>query len=108
VAHQPDRVNRQAKTYWLRRDLLAQMQAAATKLGITQIDFVSTAIREKLDRAPAGNEPCDTATAAELVHDALDSAGGCYHDRESGVVDVQSGPLAAALLAAGWRPPSRG
>ena len=44
--------------------------------------------------------------AAELIHDALDAADDGYHDRDSGVVDTTSGQLAAALLAAGWRPPS--
>lgn len=45
--------------------------------------------------------------AAELVHDALDVADASYHDRDSGVLDLTSDELAAALLAAGWQPPDR-
>ena len=45
--------------------------------------------------------------AAELIHDALDAADAGYHDRESGVVDMQAVEIAAALLDAGWTPPTR-
>lgn len=43
--------------------------------------------------------------AAELIHDALDAADASYHERERGIIDTTSDELAAALLAAGWRPP---
>lgn len=42
---------------------------------------------------------------AELIHDALDAAKVSYHEQASGTVDVHSGDLAEALIAAGWRPP---
>jgi hypothetical protein len=48
----------------------------------------------------------DVRAAAELIHDALDAAEESYHERERGIIDTTSGQLAAALLAAGWRPPA--
>lgn len=48
----------------------------------------------------------DVRVAAELIHDALDAADASYHERERGIIDLTSDELAAALLAAGWRPPS--
>jgi hypothetical protein len=48
----------------------------------------------------------DTWQTAELIHDAMDSADATYHDRERGIVDTISTELAAALLAAGWTPPT--
>lgn len=48
----------------------------------------------------------DVRAAAEQIHDALDAADDGFHDRDTGVVDTTSGQLAAALLAAGWRPPA--
>lgn len=49
----------------------------------------------------------EVRAAAELIHDALDAAEDCrgYHGRDSGILDLQSDELAAALLAAGWQPP---
>lgn len=49
-----------------------------------------------------------TRAAAEQIHDALDAAEDSvgFHDRSSGVIDMTSDELAAALLAAGWTPPS--
>lgn len=41
----------------------------------------------------------------ELIHDALDAYGCGYHNRFSGEVDMLSGDIAAALLAAGWKLP---
>ena len=41
----------------------------------------------------------------DLIHDALDVHGFCYHEPHSGLVDGQSGDIAAALLAAGWKLP---
>lgn len=47
----------------------------------------------------------DVHAAIEQIHDALDAANAGYHDRDSGVIDLTSGELAAALLQAGWVPP---
>lgn len=44
--------------------------------------------------------------AAEQIHDALDAADEGFHDRATGVVDATSDELAAALLRAGWTPPT--
>jgi hypothetical protein len=44
--------------------------------------------------------------AAELIHDALDADDAGYHERETGIVDTTSDELAAALLKAGWTPPT--
>lgn len=46
-----------------------------------------------------------TGQAIDLIHDALDAANAGYHDRDTGVVDMTSGEIARALLAAGWTPP---
>lgn len=43
--------------------------------------------------------------AIELFHDAMDAHDGCYHDRDTGIVDGTSGEIVKALLAAGWRVP---
>lgn len=48
----------------------------------------------------------DVRAAAEQIHDALDAADDGYQERERGIIDMTSGELAAALLAAGWRPPA--
>jgi hypothetical protein len=49
--------------------------------------------------------PVDVSRAIELLHDALDADNAGYHDRDTGVVDMTSGEIARALLAAGWTPP---
>lgn len=50
----------------------------------------------------------ETRAAAELIHDALEATedGIGYHDRGTGIVDMTSDELAAALLRAGWVSPA--
>lgn len=47
----------------------------------------------------------EVRAAAEAIFDALEAADASYHDRTTGVIDITGDELAAALLAAGWRPP---
>lgn len=44
--------------------------------------------------------------AAEAIHDALDAADAGFHDRDTGEIDMTTDELAAALIAAGWKPPA--
>lgn len=50
----------------------------------------------------------DICEAAQLIHEAMDAAGTCYSEYETGIVDTTSTLLAAALLSAGWTPPPVG
>jgi hypothetical protein len=48
----------------------------------------------------------DVRRAAELIHDPAGADDAGYHERERGIVDTTSDQLAAALLRAGWTPPT--
>lgn len=62
----------------------------------------------RLKATPAPAEP-DYAAATELFHEALDTAldTAVYHSRATSTVDGDVGSIVAALLDAGWTPPTR-